>query len=89
MYLKKEYTDFEEITTLGNNEIFRQTFDKNGNLIDTFYKKNSTAFEEQLLQNLYDAYGNLILVRDLKDGEKLYKIFLQRRVNSTRKHYNS
>lgn len=78
MYLKKEYTDFEEITTLGNNEIFRQTFDKNGNLIDTFYKKNSTAFEEQLLQNLYDAYGNLILVRDLKDGEKLYKIFLNK-----------
>ena len=66
-YLTKEYGENEEITSLASNEIYRQTFNDNGDVLNTYYKPNENAEEITLVENIYDTYGNIIKTKDFID----------------------
>ena len=66
-YLTKEYGENEEITSLASNKIYRQTFNDNGDVLNTYYKPNENAEEITLVENIYDTYGNIIKTKDFID----------------------
>lgn len=66
-YLTKEYGENEETTSLASNEIYRQTFNDNGDVLSTYYKPNENAEETTLVENIYDTYGNIIKTKDFID----------------------
>ena len=74
-YLTKEYVDNQEITRYATGEIYRQTFDNNGNVVQTHYTPKPTAenanpSEILLSTNVYDIYGNLAEVKDKSSGSE-------------------
>ena len=50
--------------TYSNNQSFRTVTDKNGNVIEVYYKESLAATEIPILENIYDTHGNLIAVND-------------------------
>ena len=66
-YLTKEYGENEETISLASNEIYRQTFNDNGDVLSTYYKPNENAEETTLFENIYDTYGNIIKTKDFID----------------------
>ncbi len=67
MYLTKTYGENEETTALNSNETYRQTFNDNGDVLETFYKKDANSQETKLVENIYDSYGNIIKTKDYAD----------------------
>ncbi len=51
-------------------------FNKDGKLTDVYYKRNSSANEELIAQNIYDIYGNLVFKKDYTQGEALHKYYI-------------
>ena len=83
-YLEKVYGENEEITfyKLSENEnlydVYKHTYDYNGNLLDVYYKHNITVEDKSqisfegdtpILQNVYNIYGNLVYTKDFTNGE--------------------
>ncbi|HIT61871.1 MAG TPA: RHS repeat protein, partial [Candidatus Caccovivens faecavium] len=64
-YLSKEYGENEETTTLSSNEVYRQTFNDSGDVLDIYYKSNANDSETKLVENVYDTYGNITISKDL------------------------
>ena len=72
-YLNKSYGEFEEITNLKTGESYKQTFDKNGNVLEVYYKSALDTNYSLIIQNIYDIYGNLVYCKDLTSGtEKIH-----------------
>ncbi len=72
-YLSKTYGENEEITTLATGESYKQTFDKNGNVLEVYYKKSAEDDYSKIVQNIYDIYGNLLYCKDLTNNtEKVH-----------------
>lgn len=83
-YISKIYDKNEEISflKLSNNprtyDVYKHTYDKNGNVLDIYYKhkyviedetstlpKNIKFTEDDhIVQNIYDTYGNLVYCKD-------------------------
>ena len=71
-YLSKTYGENEEITTLASGESYKHIFDKNGNVLETYYKANETNDYTLIVQNIYDIFGNLLYTKDLTNGENIH-----------------
>ena len=64
-YLSKTYGEDEETTILSSHGEYRQTFNENNDVLETYYKKEKDSSEELISQNIYDVYGNLVFAKDL------------------------
>ena len=82
-YLKKVYGESEETTIFKTKEAYRQTFNDEGKLLDTYYiKKFIEGIEEQeemlIARNIYDSFGNLVCTKEFlysikEDGSQVVK----------------
>ncbi len=72
-YLTKTYGEKEEITKFANGEEFKQTFNDDGSVLETFYRKDKTCEWEKVSENLYDVYGNLTFTKDSLDNGNEHK----------------
>ena len=66
--LNKVYNENEEITNLATGESYKQTFDKNGNVLEVYYKAKDVSTYSLIVQNIYDIFGNLIYCKDFSNG---------------------
>ena len=62
-YLTKSFADNEETTTLASNEVIKNVYDDDDNIIETHYQN------EKIVQNDYDGYGNLSKTIELLTDE--------------------
>lgn len=85
-YLSKTYADKEEITSLANGEEFKQTFNDDGNLLNSFYKKDSEHAWEPVSENIYDAYGNLTYTKDYLDNGNEHNLAINKFGNTFRQY---
>ena len=69
-YLTKTYSGYEEITTLANGESYKHLFDKNGNVLEVYYKAKDSSNYVLIVQNIYDIYGNLVYSKELVNGNE-------------------
>ena len=62
-YLTKSFADNEETITLASNEVIKNVYDDDDNIIETHYQN------EKIVQNDYDGYGNLSKTIELLTDE--------------------
>ena len=74
-YLKKEYSEYEEKTILATGEIFRQTYNKDGKVLDTYYRPSENQEEQHITQNIYNTYGELAFSKDVQKDEYIRNYF--------------
>ena len=74
-YLNKIYGEFEEVTYLKTGESYKQTFDKNGNVLEVYYKPALDTNYSLIIQNIYDIYGTLIYSKDLTNGTEKIRTY--------------
>lgn len=86
-YLSKTYGEDEETTALSSNEEFRQTFNNNNDVLETYYKKDKNSKEELILQNVYDTFGNLVFVKDLV-SDNVHKLYYDKFGNTYKEENN-
>lgn len=78
-----------ETTSLANGEKYRQTFNDDGNVVETYFTPRPTDEEPSpveilISQNIYDTLGRLVFVKEFvynKDGsveENISKIFIDK-----------
>lgn len=70
-YLTFDYDESQNstVSTYSNSQSFKTVSDKDGNIIEVYYKKDATTDEPSpeytlLLENIYDTHGNLIATND-------------------------
>ncbi len=85
-YLSKTYADKEEITSLANGEEFKQTFNDDGNPLNSFYKKDSEHAWEPVSENIYDSYGNLTYTKDYLDNGNEHNLAINKFGNTFRQY---
>ena len=74
-YLDKAYDELTETTHLASGEKFKQTFDSNGNVLETRYFKNNDDNQGTLvLKNIYDTQGNVVKTIDENGVETKFLI---------------
>ncbi len=80
-YIEKIYGDKEEITKLASGVAYKQTFNNDGKVLDTFYKENYTnedfTEDDLICRNIYDIYGNLVFINDLTQ-DNIHRIYLDK-----------
>lgn len=74
-YFDKTYGELTETTHLASGEKYEQTFDNNGNVLETHYFKNNDDNQGTLvLKNIYDTQGNVVKTIDENGVETRFLI---------------